>query len=680
MKLTPITNNEIYAEYKAHKFKFIELIGKQPAEKLSTNGETWEMVDHLPDIAMMIPSPFVVLDFDNRNEADIIERIIINENLPYRCMRTDRGLHVWTKSPTPWTNRTHQKIALNGFNADIRSYGKLCYVKIRKNGIDRKWTHLVPWDEIGECPKWLTIPTNQNIIPNCTGYKNGDGRANALFKYRGSLIAQDWSKDDIRTLYRLYNEYIFKDKLTAEEITHLLRDELFIKQELPLLKIKTRYGNEKKPAQPESEQVYDIDTDRYFWKNKFLHEVLAEDLMDKFKFANLNGITYVYTAKGVYEVASDDIEREMIKFVPGITRKQRAETLATITLACDKASNLIDYDIYTVNVPNGRLNLRTMELTPHSPKFYDIAQIPVEWREGAKSEVLERTIRLVFENDTQLIKLFYEMVGYTLLKSAYLDKFFILTGSGKNGKSTIMTMMAKLLGENNTQSLSLHNLQNQFAPALLIGKLANFGDDLGTRPLTDSDMLKSLTSGERIFADRKYLDPIMMKSYATLIFGCNNIPHIPDSSEGVSRRMIVLPFNHTFSEADGDAYDPLIERKLCTDEALQALLYQAVCALNELMKRGKFTNPQATTNAIIEYHLDNSTALAWIDDESLTEEQIIGRNGTTIYNEYSEWCINAGYRKMNRRNLYKALKDVFDITIQLVRTSDGVVERQFVKC
>ena len=139
----------------------------------------------------------------------------------------------------------------------------------------------------------------------------------------------------------------------------------------------------------------------------------------------------------------------------------------------------------------------------------------------------------MFKHDRQVIDLFEEMVGYLLIKNCRFRKGFLFYGGGSNGKSTILNLLKKFIGENNLATVELKKLSDPFLTAELEHKLANIGDDIDPKEITDTGTIKKLFTGESMTVQRKYQDPFIMKNYAKMIFSCNQSPRIIDKSYGM---------------------------------------------------------------------------------------------------------------------------------------------------
>ena len=133
-----------------------------------------------------------------------------------------------------------------------------------------------------------------------------------------------------------------------------------------------------------------------------------------------------------------------------------------------------------------------MEVFPYSPDYIINNRIDYDYDPDAKSEIIDTMLNNVSCGDKNLRAVIEEMVGYSLYRSNDMDLTFFLTGGGSNGKSTILEMMQRLIGEKNYEALSLADLEDKFKPADLYHKLVNFGDDISSAFFEATDMFKKI--------------------------------------------------------------------------------------------------------------------------------------------------------------------------------------------
>ena len=196
---------------------------KEAQHTFKDGGKPWEEVRNYDNLGVVVPEPYIILDFDNEDDAKIMNSIVNNLNLNCNVMRTDRGYHFWFKSKNKFVNNTNVYLAC-GIKADIKCYGKPCYAMIKRYGIMREWVKQV--DEVCELPSFL-VPVGDGFGISFKGMKNGDGRNDALFKYRNYLIKQNFNVEEVKKCIKTINEFVFDEPLPDKEINTILRDDAF---------------------------------------------------------------------------------------------------------------------------------------------------------------------------------------------------------------------------------------------------------------------------------------------------------------------------------------------------------------------------------------------------------------------------------------------------------------------
>ena len=79
--------------------------------------------------------------------------------------------------------------------------------------------------------------------------------------------------------------------------------------------------------------------------------------------------------------------------------------------------------ICEIPVLNGILNLKTRELMPFSPDKVFFSKINAEYKSKAKCVKIDNFLKEVLANEED-VKVFYEMVGFCLLKDYAFEKAF----------------------------------------------------------------------------------------------------------------------------------------------------------------------------------------------------------------------------------------------------------------
>lgn len=209
--------------------KYVKLNDKKtPIEKLSNGGHPLSEVEDFDNLGVLIPEPMVVFDFDSPSDAAIVQRIVEELDIHCMMMKTSRGVHLWFRSSEPMKNLIKTRCAA-GLYYDVRSWGKICFTVVKKDGEWREWLRTYPLEEIDEIPAWLR-PLSFNKYP-FKGMADGDGRNQALYEYILVMQQKGYNREQIRKTIKIINSFVFKEPLEDSEIETILRDESFKPEE-----------------------------------------------------------------------------------------------------------------------------------------------------------------------------------------------------------------------------------------------------------------------------------------------------------------------------------------------------------------------------------------------------------------------------------------------------------------
>lgn len=589
----------------------------------------YSVVKDNDNLGILIDEPYVVLDVDDSFEFSVLKKIIKKEKVKCRIMKTTRGGHFWFKANEPIKNYVHANTPIS-ITIDVRSYGKKSFVKIKQNGEWREWEM---WnDEVDTLPFWLTPMNHQHHFINS---KEGDGRNSELFSYIITLTNAGITKDQTKYIYNLINKYLFADKLSDEELNTILRDEAFDKI---------------KPA--------------FYDKRRFMHDVFSNYFRNDNKVYCKNGRLYMYDS-GYYSDSQGKIEKRMIKYIPELSKVQRREVLEYLKLIAEEPKQT---SIYHIACKNGLLDIRTKSLTPFTSDIFISNKINAQFDDNCYDESVDKMLNKISCNSVEIRMLLEEMIGYALIPTSKFQKAFILYGDGSNGKSSFLDMVIGLLGETNVSSLSLKELNHNFKLSEITSKMANIGDDISDEYLTDSSIFKKLVTGEEITVDKKNEQPYKIRNYAKMIFAANNLPSTYDKSNGMIRRLAIIPFNAVIKKTDPD-YDPFIIDKLTTDNAKSYLLKLGVEGIRRVFENNKFTEPQEVIDMINEYSKENNNVLQFLDNI-----EVANKESTVVYDDYKYWCAENGVMNYKIRKFNAEIRSHTNLDLMIEKIGGKTVQ------
>lgn len=604
---------------------FVETKNKKSIEKFKGRSDfkTYEQVKLLPEFAGILADQTILIDVDDYDQSEILMHIVEDLQLRCRVYETSRGKHFLFLNKEVTTCKTKTKVAC-GITVDIKIGTKNSYEVLKYDNVERKIIYDIFEDEeYEELPKWL-LPIKTNI--DFLQMEEGDGRNQQLFNYILPLQSTGFTVDEAKETIKLINKYVLKDSLSDDELDVILRDEAF-----------------QKPT--------------FFKEKVFLFDKFAVYLKNNNNIIKINNQLHIYK-DGIYTNGQNFIENEMIKLIPNLKRVNRAEVLSYINVLIDTNTPMSSSNYIAFR--NGIYDIVNDSFEDFSQDKIIINKLDWDYEPEAYSEICDRTLDKLSCGDSQIRMLLEEVIGYTFYRRNELRKAFILIGDKANGKSTYLDMIKTLLGDENTSALDLNELGDRFKTAELFGKLANIGDDIGDDFISNPAIFKKLTSGDRLNAERKGQDPFDFNSYAKLLFSANNIPRIKDKSGAVIDRLIIIPFNATFSANDPD-YDPYIKYKLRSEETMKYLINVGLAGLKRVIINRRFTLCEKVQKQIEEYEEHNNPIILFLKETD--EDQIANEPTKSVYQKYQEFCIVNSFQPMSNIEFSKQLRKRLNLDI-----------------
>lgn len=583
-------------------------------------------------IGWIVPMGYVVIDIDNKLNAKNVYTILVKREVKFMYMKGRNGGHFVFKNPLGIGNGAKYATSI-GISVDTRALEK-GYIILPENDSDRTWGTIT--NDLDDVPFFLVPLKKLKIYTDFTALKDGDGRNSKLFEHFMNLkdYAPELSADEKIESIRIINTFIFKEPLPNKELDEtLLRDSVVQSLDVP-----------DKPTTKEG---------------------IAEDIIKRNMVISVNDELYKFNGK-YYESIHDRVIERIIhtEYNSKMVERDRKEIIKFIKLKSWVSPKELNKHWNEIVLRNGILNISDMKLYPHNPLAYNTIYIDRNYNESVKkSAVIEAFFDMISNEYDDKKTLLYEVIGYTLLRTCALEKFFICYGEGSTGKSTYLTLIKNLIGEQNVSYLSLRDLKERFRPIVLFGKLANIGDDISSRPIEESDILKKIISGQNIPAEQKGKDAIEFANYAKLIYTANKLPSFQDRTSGMMRRMMLIEINRKVTNPD-----PFFMTRIL-DEDYEYLLLKAVQAIRGVLKRNAFTNVESVNESLRVFRQSQSSVLAFIDEYKLTQDNLDGKSVSMIYSNYKQYCEDNGYKALNQGNFRKEMSD--ELKINILNTTNG---------
>ena len=597
-------------------------------------------------VGWVIPKNYVIIDIDNKDDArsqERIEHILKKFEVKYSYNYTSKGIHILFKdSAGNIKSDSRIKCGLN-IVVDTRA-NQTGYIVLPCNDPHRSWGE---WnDSVEELPYFLK-PLMKDDRPSFIGMQDGDGRNDALWRWRGKLEqCGKLSKAEIEKSIRIINENLFATPIVNSELFKTVLRE-----------------KETKTDATEKENPYNRIADEIIGKTDII------SYYDNF-----------YAFNGIYYRPVTDIEIEkMIHFDvnKNISKAGRREIIEFMKIKTQVNINEFDKDWHKIACANGVLNLVTGALETPNKTDINTIFIPFNYNpDPVYSPRIDQFMKEVSGGNPLKMEFLYQVAGYCLLKKNIFEKFVICKGEGGTGKSTFTNLLHKMVGGDiNCSHIGLAEFDKDYYLATLVGKLLNIDDDVvDGKMLENTGRFKSIISGNVISVRQIYREVMDFKPYVTCIFSCNRLPRIMDKTSGLYRRMILIELNHKVSKPD-----PLFMNKI-TDLDMEYFLFKAVSGIKLAIEEGRFRITQSEQELLEIFKRRQSPLNEWLYENQYTLGDIHGKRCLTLYNIFAEWCKNNGYNKIMTNFTFKEdMCAIYDVEIDMMSVEGKISVQAFCK-
>jgi len=311
-----------------------------------------------------------------------------------------------------------------------------------------------------------------------------------------------------------------------------------------------------------------------------------------------------------------------------------------------------DADPWLLNCQNGTIDLRTGELLSHTPEHGITKLAPIEYISDATCPRWDQFLLEIFEGDREIVEYVRRALGYSLSGDTSWQAWFLLHGSGENGKSRFVEVLRTVLGQDYCHEIDPEDLCQQKWSKHTTERAALRGARYLTSEETDEgrqlaeSFIKALTGQGKIRARFMRQDSFEFEPVCKLWLSTNNKPVVKDSSHGFWRRVRLIPFNACFANSPNK--DPNLSDKLKTEAP--GILTQLVKYAQVAYKDGEGDIPAAIQAAGEKYRGDSDILGMFLEEHTEQDPygSILKRD---LYQRYSDE--NAGKcdkpRKFNDR-------------------------------
>ena len=607
--------------------------------------EAQDLVSQGKRIGWVIPKGYVIIDIDNKDDAraqTYLEKLLHKFEVKYSYNYTSKGIHILFKDPTEdIKSDSRTKCALN-ILIDTRANAS-GYIVLPCNDPHRQWGK---WGDYVEDLPYFLRPLMKDNTPSFIGMTDGDGRNDALFKWRSQLErCNKLTNEEIEKSIRIINENLFDIAIPNNELFKTVLREKETKKQQQLIKKENPYNK------------------------------IADDIVGKYDFAYYYGNFYKFN--GIYYEAISDVDMErLIHFEvdPNIAQAGRKEIIEFIKIKTEVDINDFNKDWYKIACKNGVLNLMVGELEQPNKCDINTISIPINYNpDPVYSPRIDQFMKDLTNGDVIKMQFLYQIAGYCLLKKNVFEKFVICKGEGGTGKSTYTNLLHRMVGGDvNCSHIGLGDFNKEYYIVNLHNKLLNIDDDVAdAKFLENTGRFKSIISGNTISARQIFKTVLDFRPFATCIFSCNRLPKIMDKTSGLYRRMILIELNHKIEKPD-----PQFMTKV-TDSDMEYFLFKAVEGIKTALEEGHFRITQSEQHLLDMFKRRQNPLNEWLYELGFTLGDLHMKKCITLFRQFTEWYEQNGHKgKMSSFTFKEDICALYDMDIRSVQTEGTTIPQQ----
>ncbi|RTL42728.1 MAG: hypothetical protein EKK48_12140 [Candidatus Melainabacteria bacterium] len=208
---------------------------------------------------------------------------------------------------------------------------------------------------------------------------------------------------------------------------------------------------------------------------------------------------------------------------------------------------IFDNDPLLLNLRNGTYSFEQKKLLPHKKEDYCSKIIDIDYNPKAVCITFLDGLNKTFAGNRTIIEFVLRAIGYSLTGLTDEQVFFFCYGpQGQNGKSTLLELVQKIMGEyarGMSKKLILEGGQDtKFGnPWRIAGRRYILLDEIDETDRVSETALKQVTGEDTVSASKMFKDATEFMSVSKLWMRGNEKPRVK-ASDSVFRRVVLIPF------------------------------------------------------------------------------------------------------------------------------------------
>jgi P4 family phage/plasmid primase-like protien len=424
--------------------------------------------------------------------------------------------------------------------------------------------------------------------------------------------------------------------------------------------IQAQYKDEYKAVSKDIWFKYDKRKHRWVKTREglYLRKALSDEICKKFiersQYYNYQSLTAnsdpsTLTSKAVFEVRAQESQKIALKLKNASFKDHIMKECKCLFIdekfeeMLDSRKHLIGFEngvydlkmhIFREGMPDDYISFSTYKnYIPYNPNIPEIDEIndffsKLFTNEAIRNYVLDILCCIIDGSITQ-------------------ERFYIFTGQGSNGKSRLLDLIQKTVGDYySTLPISLLTQKRAASNAAQSevertkGRRFAVLSEPNENDKINIGYMKELSGNDKILTRGLYKDPFEFTPQFTMILACNELPEIPSDDGGTWRRIRVIEFLSKFCENPTKPNEFIMDMELTEkferySEIFMTMLIERHKGINPV----KIHEPREVVNATQKYKNNNDIIGQYVHDKIIKDDNVKEKLMIMeIYGDFKIWC------------------------------------------
>ena len=338
----------------------------------------------------------------------------------------------------------------------------------------------------------------------------------------------------------------------------------------------------------------------------------------------------------------------------------------------ERFEELLDSHPHLIGFENGVYDLRMHEFRDGLPDDYisfttGRHYIPYD-ATSCEAQEIHQFFASVYTNES-VRKYMFDVLACVIDGGIRQEKFYIMTGSGSNGKSKLLELVQKAIGDYfcilpiallTQKRVASNSAQSELERTK--GRRFAVMQEPGESERLNIGLMKELSGGDRIICRGLFKEPIEFKPQFKMVMTCNELPEVPSDDGGTWRRIRVIEHKSKFVDnpAAGNPNEFLVDPEIVDKFERWADMFMSMLIHHHSTIDPKHIDePREVKNSTEGYKKNNDIIGQFVSEKMVADEEVTSRLSLTrVFGDFKVWVNNSGINKHQKkipdRNQFRA--------------------------